>query len=443
MKLPGQKPLGLRVRGDDDLAGFVAADGIVASIKATVLADEDAFGCVYVHGEEGSGKTHLLNGIARAALSQGRDLFFLDTDQPAEWGNIADDLAPGTLVICDSIDAGTLATSNSIDAGKTQSSDNSAPTNVGLDSVATQHKTAAMSSKAANSTPPATATDQRLTPAPSDLATEQDPSLATAQKSAPATNQGPAPATEQSLPTATEQVPSLAPAQKSDLATKQSLFLSAGQNPTLFADQSPNLTAKQASAPTTPASAPPATPAELAPAPTTPASAPAATPPPATPAELASASVPDAGVAVALVPAQPSVTLVANDTSVSSSMRDREEGLWILYLRAEARGLRLLLSAHTSPQQTISRPELASRLAGQLVVALSRLDGDGLRKMVFGKFARRSLRTSDLALDYLLNHGSRETKKLDDIVAAVDELCQTRRSANVTIPILKQVLHQF
>lgn len=123
-------------------------------------------------------------------------------------------------------------------------------------------------------------------------------------------------------------------------------------------------------------------------------------------------------------------------------MRDREEGLWILYLRAEARGLRLLLSAHTSPQQTISRPELASRLAGQLVVALNRLDGDGLRKMVFGKFARRSLRTSDLALDYLLNHGSRETKKLDDIVAAVDELCQTRRSANVTIPILKQVLHQ-
>ncbi|MCH9662695.1 MAG: hypothetical protein K0U66_03430 [Gammaproteobacteria bacterium] len=441
MKLPGQKPLGLRVRGDDDLAGFVAADGIVASIKATVLADEDAFGCVYVHGEEGSGKTHLLNGIARAALSQGRDLFFLDTDQPAEWGNIADDLAPGTLVICDSIDAGTLATSNSIDAGKTQSSDNSAPTNVGLDSVATQHKTAAMSSKAANSTPPATATDQRLTPAPSDLATEQDPSLATAQKSAPATNQGPAPATEQSLPTATEQVPSLAPAQKSDLATKQSLFLSAGQNPTLFADQSPNLTAELASAPTTPAGAPPTTPAELAPAPTTPASAPAATPP-ATPAELASASVPDAGAAVALVPAQPSVTLVANDTSVSSPMRDREEGLWILYLRAEARGLRLLLSAHTSPQQTISRPELASRLAGQLVVALSRLDGDGLRKMVFGKFARRSLRTSDLALDYLLNHGSRETKKLDDIVAAVDELCQTRRSANVTIPILKQVLHQ-
>ncbi len=410
MKLPSQKPLGLRVRGDDDLAGFVAADGVVESIKATVLASEGAFGCVFVYGEEGSGKTHLLNGIARTALSQGRNLFFLDIDEPAEWGSIADDLAPGTLVICDGVDA-----------GKARSCDGTATAGGDLEILAGQHKTTAVSRNAANSALSALAADRRSTSA-STPAADQNPSSTTEQKLALAANQNSTLVADQQLALAADQNPTPTANQNPTPTANQKLALAADQSRSLTAEQSPTPTANQN--PT------------LAAAQT---SALAAGRSQSLITDQNSASGADTGAAVEIMPAKPKV---ANDASVSLSAQDREAGLWILYLCAEARGLRLLLSARTSPRQTTTRPELASRLAGQLVVALNRLDGDGLRKMVFSKLARRGLRSSDLALDYLLNHGSRETKKLDYIVAAVDELCQTRRSANVTIPILKQILDQ-
>ena len=231
MTLPRQHPLGLGVRGADRLDEFIAKDGLVDGLSATLLSKEASFCCAFVHGPAGSGKTHLLKGLSHSAITRGIAVLGLDARAPAPAAGLpsAKGIDKGALVVCDDVDA----------------------------------------------------------------------------------------------------------------------------------------------------------------------------------------PVGDAGW---------------------------EEGLLNLYLEAELLPARLLFSAQSHPREAMERPELASRLAGQLVVGLERLDGEALRRMLEGKVRRRGLGIKGAALDYLLNHASRDAARLEQLLATLDRLCQARMSSQLTIPMIKSAL---
>jgi DnaA-homolog protein len=79
-----QLPLEIRLPREPDLAGFVVGDNGEALAAVQALCGSGGEPYLYLWGEPGSGKTHLLLGACRALEHQGRPVQYLDLGRHQE-----------------------------------------------------------------------------------------------------------------------------------------------------------------------------------------------------------------------------------------------------------------------------------------------------------------------------------------------------------------------
>lgn len=78
----GQLPLGIELSLETRLDDFLAGPNHEALAAARALADGRLSGCLYLAGPRASGKSHLLQGMARAAQSLDRRVVYLPLARP-------------------------------------------------------------------------------------------------------------------------------------------------------------------------------------------------------------------------------------------------------------------------------------------------------------------------------------------------------------------------
>ncbi|MCX7174169.1 MAG: DnaA regulatory inactivator Hda [Proteobacteria bacterium] len=97
---PQQLLLDIRPDALNTLGNFVVGNNAELLARLSALADPGAVDQIYLWGPAGSGRSHLLRGVLKAAQMRQRPVSF------SEGAHLdsAQDLAPGTLVIIDDVD---------------------------------------------------------------------------------------------------------------------------------------------------------------------------------------------------------------------------------------------------------------------------------------------------------------------------------------------------
>jgi DnaA family protein len=133
--------------------------------------------------------------------------------------------------------------------------------------------------------------------------------------------------------------------------------------------------------------------------------------------------------------------LVAVDDVDRIATDDRwEAALFALFNRCRDRGTRLLFSADCGPSALpVALPDLRSRLAWGLTLAVQPLDDRGRVALLQSLARRRALDLPDDVARYLLDRGTRHPRALDRAVEQLDRasLAEQRR---LTIPFVRTTL---
>jgi len=120
--------------------------------------------------------------------------------------------------------------------------------------------------------------------------------------------------------------------------------------------------------------------------------------------------------------------------------REDEVALFDFHNRARAAGVTLLYTARAMPDGlALTLPDLRSRLAQCVRIALPALDDAGRAAVLRERAQRRGLVIDDAAIEWLLTHSGRE---LGGLVALLDRLDRESLAAKrrITVPFLRSVL---
>lgn len=120
--------------------------------------------------------------------------------------------------------------------------------------------------------------------------------------------------------------------------------------------------------------------------------------------------------------------------------RDDEVALFDFHNRARSLGLNVLYTAREMPDALgLGLPDLHSRLAQCIRIALPALDDEGRREILRDRAQRRGLMLEEAAIEWLLTRTDRD---LGSLVAVLEKLDRESLAAQrrITVPFLKQVL---
>jgi len=120
--------------------------------------------------------------------------------------------------------------------------------------------------------------------------------------------------------------------------------------------------------------------------------------------------------------------------------RDDEVALFDFHNRARDAGTAVLYAAHAAPDALpLALPDLRSRLAQCIRVALAPLDDGGRREVLRLRARRRGLSIDESAIDWLLRRVERDLSSLATLLDRLDRasLAEQRR---ITVPFLRRVL---
>lgn len=129
-----------------------------------------------------------------------------------------------------------------------------------------------------------------------------------------------------------------------------------------------------------------------------------------------------------------------DDLDALTGRREDEIALFDLHNRARDAGVALVYAARNAPAALpLVLPDLRSRLAQCMLVALRPLDDDGRAEVLRQRAASRGLLFDEAALDWLLKRCSRD---LSDLSALFEHLDRASLAAQrrLTVPFLRQVL---
>ena len=132
--------------------------------------------------------------------------------------------------------------------------------------------------------------------------------------------------------------------------------------------------------------------------------------------------------------------VAVDDVQRVAGDRPWEEALFALFNRCHDHGTKMLFSADRGPAALeCSLPDLRSRLAWGLTMAVRPLDDVGRLDLLRSLAARRALNMPEDVARYLLDRSPRQATELVDIVARLDaaSLAQQRR---LTIPFVRDSL---
>ncbi len=121
-------------------------------------------------------------------------------------------------------------------------------------------------------------------------------------------------------------------------------------------------------------------------------------------------------------------------------MREDEIALFDFHNRARAAGITLLYTARAIPDGLgLTLPDLRSRVAQCIRIALPTLDDVGRASVLRERAQRRGLMLDEAAIEWLLSRGDRDLGSLVMLLERLDrESLATKR--RVTIPFLRHVL---
>ena len=101
--MSAQLPLALRLREGYDLENYIAAPALDAAVRGLV---DGAFGQLYVYGDAGTGRTHLLSATVRLAEMQGLSACLLPGEELAGLSpDVLEAFEQFSLLAVDNIDA--------------------------------------------------------------------------------------------------------------------------------------------------------------------------------------------------------------------------------------------------------------------------------------------------------------------------------------------------
>ena len=132
--------------------------------------------------------------------------------------------------------------------------------------------------------------------------------------------------------------------------------------------------------------------------------------------------------------------IVIDDLHLVAEEEDWELALFHLYNRLRDNGGQLIVGSHmTSRELPIELPDLKSRLQWGMTYQLQTLNDLDKQQMLAQRATMLGLRLGEDVSQFILNHCSRNTQKLIDLLQALDKasLAQQRQ---LTIPFIKQVL---
>ncbi len=129
-----------------------------------------------------------------------------------------------------------------------------------------------------------------------------------------------------------------------------------------------------------------------------------------------------------------------DDVQHIAGRRAREEGVFVLYRRLEAKAGGLLVSAPGPPAGLgLALPDLSSRFAAGLVIGLLPLD-DGERREVLRRHARRRGLALDAGVaDFILRRYRRDLHALIALLDRLDEAALAEQRA-LTLPFVRDVM---
>ncbi|HEX4052294.1 MAG TPA: DnaA regulatory inactivator Hda [Steroidobacteraceae bacterium] len=133
--------------------------------------------------------------------------------------------------------------------------------------------------------------------------------------------------------------------------------------------------------------------------------------------------------------------LVALDElSAVLGRRDWEEALFALYRACEERGTTLIVAAAVpAAQLSFALPDLASRFASALPLALQALDERAQRQALQWRARARGLELPDQSARYLQRHFRRDLPTLCELLDTIDSAAlQAQR--RLTVPFIREVL---
>lgn len=134
------------------------------------------------------------------------------------------------------------------------------------------------------------------------------------------------------------------------------------------------------------------------------------------------------------------VLVALDDIDALAGNRDDELAVFGFHNRMHDAGHALLYTARQSPDDLpLVLPDLRSRLAQCVRLALPVLDDDGRRELLRRRAARRGLMFDDAAIDWLLARVDRDLGTLTALLERLDRasLAAQRR---LTVPFLREVL---
>lgn len=132
--------------------------------------------------------------------------------------------------------------------------------------------------------------------------------------------------------------------------------------------------------------------------------------------------------------------IVIDDLQVIEGRDDWELALFHLYNRLRDLGKKLLVGAHVSPKAlAINLPDLQSRLQWGISYSVQALNDDEKKQVVLSHAEAMGMRLSDEVMQFMLNHCSRDLRKLMDVLYIMDKASLSEKR-HLTIPFVKQVL---
>ncbi|HVJ36327.1 MAG TPA: DnaA regulatory inactivator Hda [Stenotrophomonas sp.] len=132
--------------------------------------------------------------------------------------------------------------------------------------------------------------------------------------------------------------------------------------------------------------------------------------------------------------------IALDGVDVIAGNREDEVALFDFHNRARSAGVAVLYTARAMPDGLpLGLPDLRSRLAQCVRIALPVLDDAGRAAVLRERAQRRGLVIDDAAIEWLLTHSGRE---LGALVAVLDRLDRESLAAKrrITVPFLRSVL---
>lgn len=132
--------------------------------------------------------------------------------------------------------------------------------------------------------------------------------------------------------------------------------------------------------------------------------------------------------------------IVIDDLHLVIGEEDWELALFHLYNRLRDNGKQLLVGSHIAARELpVCLPDLQSRLQWGMAYHLQLLNDDDKKQVLAQRAAMLGLNLSDEVSQFILNHCSRDTQQLIQLLSALDK-ASLAEQRQLTIPFIKQVV---